>query len=70
MQVSKKTCGILKWFESPHLHAAILFNCALYALMFTCINVKAVYAAKASLLKIFSTFLDSFLFLNACRCPE
>lgn len=54
MQVSKKTCGILKWFESPHLHAAILFNCALYALMFTCINVKAVYAAKASLLNIFN----------------
>lgn len=52
MQVSKKTFGILKWFESPHLHAAILFNCALYALMFTFINVKAVYAAKASLLNI------------------
>lgn len=54
MQVSKKTCGIIKCFESPHLHAAILFNCALYALMFTCINVKAVYAAKASLLNIFN----------------
>lgn len=64
MQVSKKTCGILKWFESPHLHAAILFNCALYALMFTCINVKAVYAAKASLLNIFN--ISRFIFIFKC----
>lgn len=66
MQVSKKTCGILKWFESPHLHAAILFNCALYmyALMFTFINVKAVYAAKASLLNIFN--ISRFIFIFKC----
>lgn len=64
MQVSKKTCGILKCFESPHLHAAILFNCALYALMFTFINVKAVYAAKASLLNIFN--ISRFIFIFKC----
>lgn len=66
MQVSKKTCGILKWFESPHLHAAILLNCALYALMFTCtcINEKAVYAAKASLLNIFN--ISRFIFIFKC----
>lgn len=64
MQVSKKTCGILKWFESPHLHAAILLNCPLYAVMFTCINVKAVYAAKASLLNIFN--ISRFIFIFKC----
>lgn len=64
MQVSKKTCGILKCFESPHLHAAILFNCALYALMFTCIYVKAVYAAKASLLNIFN--ISRYIFIFKC----
>lgn len=64
MQVSKKTFGILKWFESPHLHAAILFNCALYALMFTFINVKAVYAAKASLLNIFN--ISRYIFIFKC----
>lgn len=64
MQVSKKTCGILKWFESPHLHASILLNCALYALMFTCINVKSVYAAKTSLLNIFN--ISRFIFIFQC----
>lgn len=58
MQVSKKICGILKWFESLYLYVVILFNCVLYmyVLMFIFINVKVVYVVKVLLLNIFNIF--------------